>query len=325
MARIEEAKTRDDDASRERRSKKRKSPSDSDSISSDDNRNRKRERRRERKEKSHRKRRSSSSKKEKKKRRRGDDESSSGEEVKVKDKRSKHKHKNKKLEEHHSQKQGSAGGVAEVKALSEEDYFSKNNEFSKWLKEERGMFFSNLSSEKTHKLFLEFVNAWNSRQLRSEYYEGISSAPRTNHNWGLKIDNKTISEDPVEEREIAKKFEKSERKKYQKMQEENLDELLPKATGRDRMLEKRAINREQVRGRKESPELANEKDLMGGGDDFHVRLEKERTRKQKKVMEKAAVFEEKLQASRQKEAAAMSQLQAIINEAGGKITIPKRN
>lgn len=324
MARMEEAKARDDDASRERRSKKRKSPSDSDSSSSDDNRNKRRERRRERKEKNHRKRRSSSSKKEKKKRRR-DDDSSSFEEVKVKDKRSKHKHKNKNLEEYHSQKQGLAGGVAEIKALSEEDYFSKNNEFSTWLKEERGMFFSNLSSEKTHKLFLEFINAWNSRQLRSEYYEGISSAPRTNHNWGLKIDKKPISEDPVEEREIAKKFEKLERKKYQKIQEEVLDELLPKATGRERMLEKRAINREQARGRKESPELANEKDLMGGGDDFRVRLEKERMRKQKKGMEKAAVLEEKLQASREKEAAAMSQLQAIINEAGGKITIPKRN
>lgn len=324
MARIEEAKTRGDDASRERRSKKRKSPSDSDSSSSDGNRNRRREKRRERKEKSHRKR--SSSKREKKKRRRGDDDSSSGEEFKGKNKRSKHKHKNKKLEEYHSHKQGSAAGVAEIKALSEEDYFSKNNEFSTWLKEERGMFFSNLSSEKTRKLFLEFINAWNSRQLRSEYYEGISSAPRTDHNWGFKIDKKAISEaDPVEEREIAKKFEKLERKKYQKMQEVVLDELLPKATGRERMVEKRAINREQARGREESPELAHDKDLMDGGDDFRARLDKERMRKQKKVMEKAAVFEEKLQASRQKEAAAMSQLQAIINEAGGKITIPKRS
>jgi len=324
MARIEEAKSRDNDASRKRSSKKRKSPSDSDSSSSDDNRNRRRERRRERKEKNHKKR--SSSKREKKKRRSGDDDSSSGEEFKGKDKRSKHKHKNKKLEDYHSHKQGSAGGVAEIKALSEEDYFSKNIEFSTWLKEERGMFFSNLSSEKTHKLFLEFVNAWNSRQLQSEYYEGISSAPRTDHNWGFKIDKKTISEaDPVEEREIAKKFEKLERKKYQKIQEEVLDELLPKATGRERMLEKRVINREQARGREESPELANDKDLMGGGDNFRARLDKERMRKQKKVMEKTAVLEEKLQASRQKEAAAMSQLQAIINEAGGKITIPKRS
>ena len=66
------------------------------------------------------------------------------------------------------------------------------------------MFFSNLSLEKTHKLFMEFVNAWNSRQLQSEYYEGISSAPRTDHNWGFKIDKKTISEDPIGEKEISK-------------------------------------------------------------------------------------------------------------------------
>jgi len=42
-------------------------------------------------------------------------------------------------------------------------------------------------------------------------------------------------------------------------------------------------------------------------------------------MEKTVVLEVKFQASRQKEAAAMSQLQANINEAGGKITVPKRS
>jgi len=73
-----------------------------------------------------------------------------------------------------------------------------------------------------------------------------------------------------------------ERKKCQKIQEEVLDELLSKATGRERMLEKRVINREQARGREESPELANDKDLMGGGDNFRARLDKERMRKQKK-------------------------------------------
>lgn len=75
------------------------------------------------------------------------------------------------------------------KDLSEDDYFSKNNEFSTWLKEEKGVFFSDLSSEGARKLFSKFVKDWNSHKLDSRYYEGIASAARTAHNWNIVKDN----------------------------------------------------------------------------------------------------------------------------------------
>nr|XP_010941654.2 style cell-cycle inhibitor 1-A isoform X3 [Elaeis guineensis] len=72
--------------------------------------------------------------------------------------------------------------------LTKDDYYSKNNEFSTWLKEERGIYFSELSSEAARDLFSSFVKDWNNRKLHSRYYEGISSGPRTAHNWKIKHD-----------------------------------------------------------------------------------------------------------------------------------------
>lgn len=70
--------------------------------------------------------------------------------------------------------------------LSSDDYFSKNNEFATWLKEEKDMFFSELSSESARHLFTDFVKDWNNKKLDTRYYEGISSGPRSAHNWTFK-------------------------------------------------------------------------------------------------------------------------------------------
>ncbi|OWM81070.1 hypothetical protein CDL15_Pgr007101 [Punica granatum] len=70
--------------------------------------------------------------------------------------------------------------------ISSEDYFLKNNEFAAWLKEEKDVFFSDLSSGSSRALFEDFVKAWNSQDLETRYYEGIASGPRTAHNWKIK-------------------------------------------------------------------------------------------------------------------------------------------
>ncbi|XP_078433566.1 splicing regulatory glutamine/lysine-rich-like protein isoform X2 [Wolffia australiana] len=72
------------------------------------------------------------------------------------------------------------------KEISKDDYFSKNNEFSTWLKEEKGTFFSELTSEAARELFLSFVKLWNKQKLDSRYYEGIARAPRTGHHWKIR-------------------------------------------------------------------------------------------------------------------------------------------
>ncbi|CAL1409396.1 unnamed protein product [Linum trigynum] len=70
--------------------------------------------------------------------------------------------------------------------LSADDYFAKNNEFATWLAEKKKVFFSDLSSESAREMFADFVKAWNKQKLDSKYYDGISSGPRTAHNWKIK-------------------------------------------------------------------------------------------------------------------------------------------
>ncbi|CAH8258655.1 unnamed protein product [Arabidopsis lyrata] len=73
-----------------------------------------------------------------------------------------------------------------IPELSMEDYFSKNNEFATWLKEEKRTYFNDLTTEAARELFSRFVKIWNRGKLESRYYEGISTAPRTAHNWMIK-------------------------------------------------------------------------------------------------------------------------------------------
>lgn len=73
-----------------------------------------------------------------------------------------------------------------IPELTSEDYFSKNNEFATWLKEKKRTYFNDLTTESARELFSRFVKAWNRGKLESRYYEGISTAPRTAHNWKIK-------------------------------------------------------------------------------------------------------------------------------------------
>ncbi|XP_077244547.1 splicing regulatory glutamine/lysine-rich-like protein isoform X2 [Tasmannia lanceolata] len=88
--------------------------------------------------------------------------------------------------EKHDHKHHKNSSREEIEDLSSDDYYSKNNEFSTWLKEEKGLFFSDLSSEAAHKLFSGFIKDWNSQKLKSHYYKGITSGPRSAHNWKIK-------------------------------------------------------------------------------------------------------------------------------------------
>lgn len=83
----------------------------------------------------------------------------------------------------------------------------------------------------------------------------------------LKLWHAGKDEDDITE---TKKLQKLERKKFHKEQEVVFDEMLPKATGREALLEKKALRREQARAREDSPEM-KERDVMGGGDDFQKR------------------------------------------------------
>lgn len=115
--------------------------------------------------------------------------------------KSRKKHKSYKSSKRHSDKDKKSSGKHKDKGrkhenenlsklnlqlLSKDDYFSRNNEFALWLKEERNIFFSDLSSDSARSLFSEFVAEWNDKRLDIKYYEGISSGPRTAHQWNIK-------------------------------------------------------------------------------------------------------------------------------------------
>ncbi|KAJ4829885.1 hypothetical protein Tsubulata_013145 [Turnera subulata] len=91
----------------------------------------------------------------------------------------------KKSKDRHGSKRQKSGhhSKSKIEELSTDDYFSKNNEFATWLKEEKKLFFSDLSSEYARELFSDFIKDWNDLKLESRYYEGISSGPRSAHNW----------------------------------------------------------------------------------------------------------------------------------------------
>ncbi|XP_074304426.1 style cell-cycle inhibitor 1-A [Silene latifolia] len=91
-------------------------------------------------------------------------------------------------EKKHRSKDSKQGGHSNVKVteLSNEDYYSKNNEFATWLKEEKKKFFSDLSTDTARELFSEFIEEWNTRKLKSKFYKGITTGPRSSHKWKIK-------------------------------------------------------------------------------------------------------------------------------------------
>uniref|UniRef100_A0A0E0JW38 Uncharacterized protein n=1 Tax=Oryza punctata TaxID=4537 RepID=A0A0E0JW38_ORYPU len=95
-----------------------------------------------------------------------------GDRGKDKERDSKEKHSKEKEKSKRKQKDD------DFKEISKDDYFAKNNEFATWLKEEKGKFFSDLSSESARDLFEKFVKTWNKGKLPSQYYEGITRGPR---------------------------------------------------------------------------------------------------------------------------------------------------
>ncbi|XP_058722809.1 style cell-cycle inhibitor 1-A-like [Vicia villosa] len=131
-------------------------------------------------------------KKHKRRRTVDDDEEKKNRKREKKDKRKDKKHskdksdKEKKSKDKHKSKRSKGEVNVDFQELSSDDYFAKNNEFATWLKEEKNLFFSDLSSESARELFAEFVKAWNRGKLESNYYEGIATAPRSSHNWKIK-------------------------------------------------------------------------------------------------------------------------------------------
>jgi len=236
-----------------------------------------------------------------------------------------------------------------IPKISMKDYYNKNAEFQYWLKKKKHIYFSDISTEKGKKYFKKFVKKWNNVELSQKYYEGkikISNSERSRYNWGIsKEKNDDIQNDTDEyisfkkkentdktklmkpedydqlqiEREESNRNrylkEKQERKKYRKEQKELLDELVPKPTGREAMLEKRkqitAFHR--ANADKDFDMEYSDSELMGG-DDIKERIrqrDKMNQRKEEMKLKKQAEINMKAEAYRKKEEETINMLRKM--------------
>ncbi|KIM31699.1 hypothetical protein M408DRAFT_317970 [Serendipita vermifera MAFF 305830] len=86
-----------------------------------------------------------------------------------------------------------------VEEISEKDFFLKNDEFQRWLKEEKDKYFTELSGDKARSYFRKFVKSWNKGRLSSKYYQGAvqeTASSSTSYKWAF------ASSDRVSEKEI---------------------------------------------------------------------------------------------------------------------------
>ncbi|GAB4815831.1 hypothetical protein N2152v2_002877 [Parachlorella kessleri] len=178
---------------------------------------------------------------------------------------------------------GEPAHAPNVVPITSDDYFARNPEFSVWLRDTRHTYFSELSSDDAHKLFEDFVKAWNAGKLASKFYTGTAAraTQRTGFKWSIKggtgqADQSSLGmaaalADDINLKEEEKAAAKEDRKRQRQDDKEWLDEMLPKATGREALIEKKAARREAAKAREDSPELMRVTgggDVMGGDDSF---------------------------------------------------------
>ena len=224
----------------------------------------------------------------------------------------------------------------DIEKIDSTDYFLKNPEFCSYLVEARQTYFGELTSETARKLFDEFVLLWNSKSLASKYYEGIgggAQVPRTRPT-SASISRKKRQlveerESDYSRREAERLRGKDLRRKRFKEGKELLEEMFPKATGRDALREKKAAQRSFAREREASPiefDVQGAADLLGGGDSFEAAKMRESRRKdnwQKRKEIKQLEMEEKRVRFQAKEEEKLDKFRALLQN--GPIKIKKRS
>ena len=110
---------------------------------------------------------------------------------------------------------------------------------------------------------------------------------------------------------------KLERKNHLKKVEADLEDLAPKATGRDAMIEKRKSLAAYHKQERDVDIDFKDADIMGGGDDFKSHLAREKKRKEMKEERKKArtgLMEDKINQFNAKESQTMSYLHELAKK-----------
>ncbi|GAX79248.1 hypothetical protein CEUSTIGMA_g6688.t1 [Chlamydomonas eustigma] len=243
----------------------------------------------------------------------------------------------------------SARKVPEELRVVPDDYFVKAPEFMTWLQEYRQQHFNDLTTEEARSLFSDsFVSEWNSGRLASKYYQGLVQAPakRTAHQWSfnqggpasttgaatssrndLRGMSAYIADNRDREME-ARQLDRAGRKREAGLHKDYLDEILPKATGRDALIEKKVARREESKARESSPDrayLPGGGDIMGEDDSFAAAKAREARREESfrnRSLLKKEELSQRLSEAQAAEDAKMAGFRALL--AQGPITIAKR-
>lgn len=200
-----------------------------------------------------------------------------------------------------------APGAALPTVHPEEDYFVRAAEFKIWLTAALGLTFSDLPSDAARAHFAAFASAWNARSLPARFYDGTAVASASNRGaagaWGF----------------AARAPDRRDRAA-------DLEELLPRATGRDAAQEARAGRRADAAARGASPDLpAGETFGAGPADSFAAAAAREaaRTRARDARLDvKRAALSAKAAEAKAVEDARMAAFRSLA--AAGPIKIAKR-
>ncbi|KAH9914648.1 uncharacterized protein BXZ73DRAFT_106543 [Epithele typhae] len=227
-----------------------------------------------------------------------------------------------------------------VDEISESDYFLKSDEFRLWLKEEKGKYFDELSSDRARKYFRKLGTE---EALQVHIQRGRKSAsgePQTAYKWSFasktsRADNEALraAREEIDStrhhgpdnaqrggpdvcREEADEMHAVERdfnrKRERKEAKERVEDMVgPKEVGRAGMLEKKKAQRESDKAFREKGDdglAVDDSTLMGGGDSFQAQIARRdaaRKRFEDKREEKMASTRERTDAIRQKDKATM--------------------
>ncbi|KNC99166.1 uncharacterized protein SPPG_05420 [Spizellomyces punctatus DAOM BR117] len=251
-------------------------------------------------------------------------------------------------------------------AINEDDYFVKSTEFQLWLRQEKKLFFNDLSGAETRTYFDKFVKRWNRGKLQKRYYEGISTsevpaAERSRHKWNFKnlnedalanardsVDSLTQSskqlnrpldvleqksraaaearsksrlerDDDLDKAEQERIARKREQRNMRKDQEMVLEELAPKATGRDALIEKRRAQNAYHKQERDVDVELNDRDLMGGDSlaSYKRAHERREERKKERRDERSTEMAGKVAAYRAKEDATLAMFKQLAQNRFG--------
>lgn len=198
--------------------------------------------------------------------------------------------------------------------ISLDDFYLKATEFRAWLRS-HDIYSDELSTDKARSLFKKFVRRWNSGQLKPKFYnrdtcyDGLSQR-RTRHTWKIKNESDSnygkIQEEATEHNVNSRLDKRQQARRRQEQQKEYLEELYPRSTGREAILEKKkAMSRYHNYEADVVPDVADDVLMSGGArsntDDYQALLERERARRERIAARKQAEISTRLEAYKDKE------------------------